>query len=313
MPASSVCHRATRSFFMPMTNTSFRRGAKLSVPISSSVIAAMVMALAVQGAAAAPARTPDQLLVAGLKTARAASQTALSSISPGSPTGAQKAAAELSRAIKGIDTANSAATSAVGALQMPSVRTAVRQGKALARQARSDVVGGRYAAARAKLRRAKALTSAALSDFGVPLEKDFPVFLTTREHVGDTGAPIYDKDAAGNTGLSALVSRDIAEVVIGTADRRTANAGEPGATSRNSRGLPITWIGPAFLVEASGRYTTNHCSLKSGLITCRLYSPMPADRVFMIAVWPGLPKGTKLLAKFRSPKGDRSYDVWTTR
>ena len=90
MPASSVCHRVTRSFFMPMTNTSFRRGAKLSVPISSSVIAAMVMALAVQGAAAAPARTPDQQLVAGLKTARAASQKALSSISPASPTGRRR-------------------------------------------------------------------------------------------------------------------------------------------------------------------------------------------------------------------------------
>ena len=72
-------------------------------------------------------------------------------------------------------------------------------------------------------------------------------------------------------------------------------------------------MGPAFLVEASGRYTTNHCSLKSGLITCRLYSPMPADRVFMIAVGPPLPKGTKLLVKFRSPNGDRSYAVQTTR
>jgi hypothetical protein len=40
---------------------------------------------------------------------------------------------------------------------------------------------------------------------------------------------------------------------------------------------------------------------------------MPTDRVFMIAVEPALPKGTKLLVKFRSPKGDRSYSVWTTR
>ena len=159
----------------------------------------MVMALAVQGAAAAPARTPDQQLVAGLKTARAASQTALSSISPASPAGAKKAAAELSRAIKGIDAASNAATRAVGALETPSVRTAVRQGEGLARQARSDVVGGRYAAARVKLRRAKALTSAALSDFGVPLEKDFPAFLTTRENVSDTGAPIYDKQPGGVT------------------------------------------------------------------------------------------------------------------
>ncbi len=191
--------------------------------------------------------------------------------------------------------------------QTASVRTAVRQGEGLARQARSDVVGGRYAAARVKLRRAKALTSAALSDFGVPLERDFPAFVTTRENVDYAGAPIYDKDAACCTGLSALVSRDIAEVVIGAADRRTANAGERGAASRRSPGLPIFDMGPAFLVEASGRYTTNHCSLKSGLITCRLYSPMPADKIFMIAVEPALPKGTKLLVKFRSPNGDRSY------
>ena len=108
------------------------------------------------------------------------------------------------------------------------------------------------------------------------------------------------------------MGRDITEVVIGAADRRTANAGEPGAASSKSRGLSIKWVGPAFLVEASGAYTTNHCSLKSGLITCRLYSPMPVDRVFMIAVWP-LPKGTKLLVKVRSPNGDRSYAVHTTR
>ena len=202
----------------------------LSVPISSSVIAAIVMALAVQGAAAAPARTPDQLLVAALKTARAASQKALTSISPASPTGAKKAATELSRAIKAIDAASNVAGSAVGALETSSVRRAVRQGEGLARQARSDVVRGRYAAARMKLRRARALTSAALSDFGVPLEKDFPAFVTTREHVDFTGSPIYDKDAACCTGLSALVGRDIAEVVIGAADRRTANAGEAGVS-----------------------------------------------------------------------------------
>jgi hypothetical protein len=313
MPVSSVCHRLTRSFFVPMTNTSLRRGAMLSAPISSSVIAAIVMALVVQGAAAAPARTPDQQLVAGLKTARAASQKALSSISLASPTGAKTAAAELSRAIKGIDAASNAAGSAVGALETPSVRRAVRQGQGLARQARSDVVRGRYAAARVKLRRARALTSAALSDFGVPLERDFPSFVTTREHVHITGAPIYDKDVACCTGLSALVGRDIADVVIGVADRRTANAGEAGAASRRSLGLPIFDVGPAFLVESSGRYTTSHCTLKSGLITCRLRSPMSADKIFMIAVDPALPKGTKLLVKFRSPNGARSYDVWTTR
>ena len=257
-------------------------------------------------------KTPDQQLVAGLKTARAASGTALESISPASPTGAKHAETALSRAIKGIGAASNAAARAVGALETSSVRKVVQQGQKLASQARTDVVGGRYDAARVKLRRADALTSAALRDFGVPLEKDFPAFLTARKHVDFTGAPIYciPKEFCGNyTGLSALVGRDISEVVIGAADRRTANAGEPGAASRTSRGLPITDMGPAFLVEPSGRYTTSHCSQKSGLITCRLHSPMPADRVFMLAVSPSLPKGTKLLMKFRSPRGDRSYAI----
>ena len=243
-----------------MTNTSFRRGAKLSVPISSSVIAAMVMALAVQGAAAAPARTPDQQLVAGLKTARAASQKALSSISPASPTGAKKAATELSRAIKGIDAANDVAASAVGALQTPSVRTAVRQGKTLARQARSDVVRGRYAAARVKLRRADALTSAALSDFGVPLEKDFPSFVRTQRNTTETGWPVGGGFETGYSAVSALVGSDIVEVVIGAADRRTANAGEPGAASRMSRGLPVRYKVPpsSWSRAVDTRRTTAH-------------------------------------------------------
>ena len=86
---------------------------------------------------------------------------------------------------------NSAATSAVGALETSSVRRAVRQGEGLARQARSDVVRGRYAAARVKLRRATALTSAALRDFGVPLKKTSPRSSQPAENVSDTGAPIY--------------------------------------------------------------------------------------------------------------------------
>ena len=244
----------------------------MSVPISSSVIAAMVMAIAVQGAVAAPARTPDQQLVAGLKTARAASQTALSSISPASPTGAKKAAAELSRAIKGIDAASNAAASAV-ALETPSVRTAVRQGK-----------GAREAGAIGRRRRTlRSRTSEAPPRQGTDVgcaerlrraarERLSRVRLNPRERGGHRSAHIRQR-CGGGTGLSALVGRDIAEVVIGVADRRTANAGEAGAASSKSRGLSIKWVGPAFLVEASGAYTTNHCSLKSGLIV----SPVLAD------------------------------------
>ena len=228
-----------------------------------------------------------------------------------SASGVKKAETQLSRAIEGIDAAGNVAANAVGALEMSSIRTVLHQGKALAKQVQSDVARGRYAAARVKLRRADALTSTALSDFGVPLEKDFPSSVMTRKDVWWTGAPVA-RGAGGYTGISALVGSDITEVVIGAADRRTANVGEPGGGSRMSSGLPIFDMGPAFLVEASGRYTTNHCSLKSGLITCRLYSPMPADRVFMIALGPTLPKGTEVLAKFRSPTGRRSYAVVTT-
>ncbi len=270
---------------------------------TSSLMAAVVTSLAVQGATAAPVKTADQQLVAGLKTARAASRTALKSISPVSQTGAKKAETELSRAIKGMAAANNVAARAVGALATPSVRRVVRQGGTLAKRARSDVARGRYAAARVKLHRADALMSAALSDFGVPLEKDFPAFVTGTP--GRTQFSAYE-------GISALVGRDITEVVIGAADRRTANAGEPGAASGKTGGLPITEIGPAFLVEASGQYTTNHCLLTSGLITCRLYSPMPADRVFVMPFGPGLYRGTRILVKFRSPGGKRSYALATT-
>jgi hypothetical protein len=293
--------------------TTHARRRALIAPISSSVIAALALSLAVHGALAAPSRTPDQQLAAALKTTRAASRTALSSISPASARGAQKAATELALAIKGIDAASKAAANAVGALETSSVRKAVQQGPALVRNARSDVVGGRYATAREKLRRVDALTSAALNTFGVPLEKDFPAFVTARKNVIYTGAPMRcpkKGDFCGDhTGLSVLVGRDIVEVVIGPASRRTANAGEPRGVPSTSRGLPITYKGPAFLVEANGRYATRHCALKSGLITCRLHSPMPADRVFMIAVGPPLAKGTQLLVKVRSADGDRSYAV----
>ena len=37
------------------------------------------------------------------------------------------------------------------------------------------------------------------------------------------------------------------------------------------------------------------------------------DRIFTIAFGPKLPKGTRLLVKFRSAAGDRSYALVATR
>ncbi len=69
----------------------------------------------------------------------------------------------------------------------------------------------------------------------------------------------------------------------------------------------------AVISDAIGNFTSGSCELESGLITCRMRPAMPRDRIFTIAFGPKLPKGTKLLVKFRSPAGDRSYAVFTTR
>jgi hypothetical protein len=151
-----------------------------------------------------------------------------------------------------------------------------------------------------------ALTSAALSDFGVPLEKEFPSYAVNRDFA-------YLPEFRDYSGLSATVGDDISEVVIGAADRTTANAGEPGVESGESAGLPITRMSGAVISDPIGEFTSGWCDLESGLITCRLRPVMPADRIFTIAFGPKLPKGTKLLVKFRSATGDRSYAVYATR
>ena len=69
----------------------------------------------------------------------------------------------------------------------------------------------------------------------------------------------------------------------------------------------------AVISDPIGNFTSGACELESGLITCRMRPAMPRDRIFTIAFGPKLPKGTKLLVKFRSPSGDRSYAVFTTR
>ena len=77
--------------------------------------------------------------------------------------------------------------------------------------------------------------------------------------------------------------------------------------------LPITQMSDAVISDPIGNFTSGWCELESGLITCRLRPAMPRDRIFTIAFGPKLPKGTKLLVKFRSPAGERSYAVFATR
>ncbi len=244
------------------------------------VPAALVAAVSLPASAAAPSLTPDQQLVGGLEQARNAARATLR----GKP--------ELRDLLRGMRSARKAAPHAVGALEMPTVRAVLRQGEALAR--------------RGNLRRLIASTSAALGDFGVPLEKDFPAFAVSRDFA-------YVPEFESYSGLSATVGADVSEVVIGAADRQTANVGELGAAATPAAKLPITRMSAAIISDPVGNFTSGWCELESGLITCRIRPAMPRDGIFTIALGPKLPKGTKLLVKFRSATGDRSYAVFATR
>jgi hypothetical protein len=258
------------------------------------VPAALVAAISLPASAAAPSLTPDQQLVAGLEKARSAARATLR----GKP--------ELHGLARGMRSAREAAPHAVGTLELPTMRVALREGITLAEQARQASLNGSNESARRKLRRLIALTSAALADFGVPLEKDFSAFAVSRDFA-------YLPEFDNYSGLSATVGDDITEVVIGAADRITANAGEPGTGPDEASGLPITLMSAAIISDQVGNFTSSWCELESGLITCQIRPAMPRDRIFTIAFGPTLPKGTKLLVKFRSAAGDRSYAVFATR
>ena len=239
------------------------------------VPAALVAAMSLPASAAAPSLTPDQQLVAGLEQARSAARATL------------KGKAELGKLAEGLRRARRAAPHAVGALESPAMQAALR------------------ASGHKQLRRLITVTSAALDDFGVPLEKDFAAFAMNRNFA-------YLPEFANYSGLSATVGADVSEVVIGAADRQTANAGERGGAV-TSAGLPIAFMSHAVISDSIGNFTSGWCELESGLITCQMRPAMPRDRIFTIAFGPKLPKGTKLLVKFRSPAGERSYAVFTTR
>jgi len=255
--------------------------------------------------AAAPALTADQQLAGGLVATGEGARAALQSLAKPSPDRA-KARADIARALAGIRAATKAAPRAVAALETPSVRSVLGQAGKLARQARADVSTARYSGARARLRKTIQLTKTALSDFGVPLEKEFATYVVNRNFA-------YLPEFANFSGLSATVGSEVTEVVIGAANRSTANAGEAGAVLDPATGLPITRTSVAVVSDSIGRFYSGWCSLDAGVITCRMRPAMPVDRVFTIAFGPKLEPGTKLLVKFRSAAGERSYSVFATR
>lgn len=255
---------------------------------------------------AAPALTADQQLVSGLVATGEGARSALRRLAKPSPDRAPKARAEITLALAGISAAAKAAPRAIAALETPSVRSVLAQAGKLARQARADVASGRYSGARARLRKTIELTNAALTDFGVPLEKEFASYVVNRNFE-------YLPQFANFSGLSATVGTEVTEVVIGAANRATANAGEPGAVLDPATGLPITRMSVAVISDSIGRFYSGWCDLDAGVITCLMRPAMPVDRIFTIAFGPKLDPGTKLLVKFRSASGDRSYAVFATR
>jgi hypothetical protein len=270
------------------------------------VVAALGGVLLAGSSSAAPALTPDQQVVNGLTSTRNASKTALGSLARPTAPRIAKATEEMLRAMAGLEVAAKAAARAVGALETPSVRQALTRAGRLTREARTDIAQGRYSGARAKLQRTITLTGDALADFGRPLEKEFASFAINRDFS-------YLPEFANYSGVSAKVGEEITEVVIGAADRTTANAGEPGVMAYQSGGLPITRMSVAVISDPIGRFNSGWCDLESGVITCSIRPAMPTDHTFTIAFGPKLPRGTKLLLKFRSAAGERSYSVFATR
>lgn len=271
----------------------------LAVPLAAGA-AAIVLA------SAKAAQTPDQQLVSGLTTMRGGTRGAAAQLVQPSPTRVTRARDEIARSLTGGGLAQRAAKGAVGALETPSVRAALEQAQTLVRKARADVARRQYGGARAKLSRANTLATQALLDFGVPLAKEFQAFAVNRNFD-------YLPEFVNFSGVSARVGSEISEVVIGGANRSTANVGEQGAVADATVGLPITRMSTAVISDPIGRFSSGWCELDAGVITCRIRPAMPTSHIFTIAFGPKLSAGTKLLVKFRSANGERSYSVFTTR
>jgi hypothetical protein len=269
---------------------------------------ALLMGLALVPLTEAASRvTADQQLVAALQSARTASRAALRQLARPSPDRASKARTALVEALAALGDATKAAPQAVGALETPSVRNGLRDAARLSRQARNDIAHGRYRAAQAKITKAVELKTAALADFGVPLEKDFSSFAVNQSLRNVQGLENY-------SALTATVGANVSEIVIGGANRKTANAGERrGGRASTPEQLEITKMTLYTMTEPNGEFNGGWCDLKDSLINCVLVPPMRDDERFTIAFGPKPPKGTKILVKFRTELGERSYALVSLR
>lgn len=270
--------------------------------------AAMALSVAVvAGAAPTAAATPDQLFVAELTSARAASKLAvrqLKSTQP-SPDGISKAKVSLALALKHLRAASGLLPQTVGGTQSESVVTGLKTATAETSAAGASVRKRDYESARLLINEAIAASSATQASFGVPLAKDFSAKSVYRDFSNILGFEEFQ-------GLTARVGAPIAKVVFGLAGRETANMGE----SRGVRGtpaIPITKLALYTLQEPSGSFTSNWCKLRNGIAVCDLDPKMEADWVFSVAFGPRVARGTQFLVKFWSLDGKKSHAIMTTR
>ena len=89
----------------------------------------------------------------------------------------------------------------------------------------------------------------------MPLEKEFATYVVNRNFA-------YLPQFANFSGLSATVGNEMTEVVIGAANRSTANAGEPGAILDEAAGLPITRMSVAVISDSIGRFYSGWCDAR---------------------------------------------------
>lgn len=280
------------------------RWAALATVVPAS---AVFVALVTASAPAAPAPTADQQLAASFETARTSARAAIRSLAQPTRTSTKAARDQLRAGATALATASKIAPRAVGALAAPAITKALARAGRLLGQARSDVAAGRHEQASTKALTALDLVTAAIGEFGLPLEREFSVYAVDRDFRQVRGFTDY-------SGFTASASEEVTHVIIGAADRETANAAEPaGKTVETGDGLPITQMSVYIIRDPLGRFTSNWCELADGLITCKLNPTLRPDHTYTIAFGPKLSRGTDVLVKFRTRAGRRSYSVFTTR
>lgn len=272
------------------------------------VVSGLALLTVLLASAATPASsTPDQRFVASLKGAAAAHRAALRQLKGNSPADgvAAKARSELQEAIGHLKNASKTAPTAVGVFETPEVRNGLITSKDATVSAAGALDKQLYDYTRLKITEALDAATEALGFFGVPLKKDFASFAVFRDVSMIYGFEDY-------MSVNATVRAPIKKIVIGIADRATANADE-GKVPRVESSLAIRKLTIYSVQDPSGGFLSGWCKIVKGIIKCDLDPTMKTEDRFAVAFGPRMPPGTRLLLKFWATNGKRSYALVKTR